>query len=149
MLATAYHRLVVRIVLAILVGSAVAAAPSAASSVVISFRTPTGNIGCVYTSGLGPGPALRCDIRTGLRPKPPRPRNCDLDWGDSYELGARGRAGVTCHGDTAIDQRARVLRYGSTWRRGPFTCRSKRTGLRCRNLRGHGFFMSRQHSYRF
>ena len=149
MLARAYDRAVRRVALGILVLSALAAAPASASSVVISFRTPTGNIGCVYTSGLAPGPNLRCDIRSGLRPRPSRPRGCDLDWGDSYELGATGRAGVTCHGDTAIDPRARVLRYGSTWRRGAFTCRSKTSGLRCRNLRGHGFFLSRQHSYRF
>src|SRR6266508_4459788 len=126
MLARAYDRAVRRVALGILVLSALAAAPASASSVVISFRTPTGNIGCVDTSALAPGPNLRCD----------------LDWGDSYELGATGRAGVTCHGDTAIDPRARVLRYGSMWRRGAFTCRSKTSGLRCRNLRGHGFFLS-------
>ena len=137
-----------RLALGLLVVSAVLAS-SAAASVVIQFRTPSGNIGCAYSSGLGPGPSLRCDIRTGLRPRPARPRNCDLDWGDSYELGPTGRATVVCHGDTAIDPRSRVLRYGSRWQRGAFTCVSKKTGLRCRNRSGHGFFLSRQHSYRF
>jgi hypothetical protein len=135
--------------LSILIAFMLAATPARASSIIITFRTPSGNIGCFFTSGIGPGPAIRCDIRSGLRPKPPRPRKCELDWGDSYELGATGRAGVTCHGDTAIDPRARVLRYGSTWRRGAFTCKSSVTGLRCRNRSSHGFFMSRQHSYRF
>jgi hypothetical protein len=124
--------------------------PGAAGATVISFRTPSGNIGCVYASGLGGGPSLRCDIRSGLKPKPPRPRGCvDLDWGDSYELSRTGRAVVTCHGDTAILQNARVLRYGTTWARGGFSCSSRVSGLRCRNASGHGFFLSRSRSYRF
>ena len=138
-----------RLALGILALSAVLAAPAAAT-VTIPFRTPSGNIGCVYSSGVGPGaPSVRCDIRTGLRPRPARPGNCDLDWGDSYEFGPTGRAIVTCHGDTAIDPSARILRYGSQWKRGGFTCRSKKIGLRCRNRSNHGFFLSKQHSYRF
>jgi hypothetical protein len=121
----------------------------AARALVIQFRTPSGNIGCVFASDYGHGPSLRCDIRSGLEPKPARPRNCDLDWGDSYEMGLRGRSFVTCHGDTAIDSRSRVLRYGTSWKKGGFVCTSKRAGLRCRNLSGHGFFLSRQRSYRF
>jgi hypothetical protein len=120
--------------------------PASADASVVFFQTPSHNIGCAYSSSPS---TLRCDIRSGLRPRPPRPGNCDVDWGDSYGLGATGRATITCHGDTAIDARSRVIRYGSTWRRGPFTCRSRATGLRCRNRSGHGFFMSRQHSYRF
>jgi hypothetical protein len=127
---------------------ALCAAP-AASAVVSGFRTPSGNIGCIYATGFGKGPSLRCDIRSGLRPKPARPKNCDLDWGDSYNMGATGRVFVTCHGDTAIDPRSRVLRYGATWKKSGFVCTSKRTGLRCRNRGGHGFFLSRRRSYRF
>ncbi len=138
------------VLLASLFASLPAALPAGASaSVVAAFRLPSGNIGCVYTSGLGPGPSLRCDIRTGLRPRPPRPRACDLDWGDSYSLGRTGRATVTCHGDTAILLRSRVLAYGSSWTRGGFTCTSRLRGLRCRNASDHGFFLSRSHSYRF
>jgi hypothetical protein len=120
--------------------------PASALAASVFFQTPSHNIGCAYSTS----PAnLRCDIRSGLRPRPPRPGNCDLDWGDSYGLGPTGRATIICHGDTAIDPRSRILRYGSTWQRGAFTCRSKTTGLRCRNRSGHGFFMSRQRSYRF
>jgi hypothetical protein len=127
-------------------------APAAAAgsrSTVLSFRTPSGNIGCVFASGLGSGPSVRCDIRSGLRPRPSRPRGCDLDWGDSYELSRTGRAVVTCHGDTAILQNARVLRYGSSWTRSGFVCTSRVSGLRCRNASDHGFFLSRGRSYRF
>jgi hypothetical protein len=117
---------------------------------IIFFRTPSKNIGCVY-SPAEPGrqAALRCDIRSGLRPKPARPARCDLDYGDSYELSKSGRTIIVCHGDTALDPHARVLRYGTTWRRNGFVCTSRPIGLRCSNPSGHGFFMSRAHSYRF
>jgi hypothetical protein len=123
---------------------------TSSASVVIQFRTPSGNIGCGYASGLGGPPSLRCDIRSGLKPKPARPRNCvDLEWGDSFEMGVRGRVAVTCHGDTAIDPASRVLRYGKKWSRGGFSCVSRVAGLRCANRSGHGFFLSRAHSFRF
>jgi hypothetical protein len=116
------------------------------------FRTPSGNIGCVYsTAGIAGHmrSLVRCDIRSGLKPRSPRPANCDLDYGDSYEVATTGRTVIVCHGDTAIDPRARVVAYGNVWRRGGLSCSSKATGLRCSNRSGHGFFLSRGHSYRF
>ena len=81
---------------------------------------------------------------------PLRPKSCDLDWGYGYELiGATARAKTFCAGDTAHDPRAPILPYGKTWKKGPFTCLSRRIGLRCANRAGHGFFLSRQHSYTF
>lgn len=114
------------------------------------FRTPSGNIGCVYApAGSGFQASVRCDIRSGLKPKPARPKRCDLDYGDSYTLFRTGRAVVTCHGDTALDPQAPVLAYGKTWRRNGLACSSKAVGLRCTNPAGHGFFLSRARSYRF
>jgi hypothetical protein len=137
------------VLLAVLVAAcAVAADPG--SSAVTFFRTPSGNIGCVYASAFQGQPAsVRCDIRSLLKPKPAKPRNCHLDWGDSYELPAKGRAIVTCHGDTALDPHAPVLAYGKKWQRNGFTCTSRATGLRCTNRGNHGFFLSRARSYRF
>jgi hypothetical protein len=138
------------VLFALAVAGALFASEATAISVIKTFRTPSGNIGCVYASGQpGAGTSLRCDIRSGLKPKPARPKGCDLDYGDSYELPKTGRTIVVCHGDTAIDPHAHVLAYGKTWRYGGFTCTSKSTGLRCTNRGGHGFFMSRAHSYRF
>jgi len=124
----------------------VLAAP--AEAVVVKFRTPSSNIGCIFSTEatLGGG-YIRCDILSGLKPKPPR-RGCDLDQ-TGYELGPRGRATVVCAGDTVVSRRARALRYGAAWSRGGLTCTSKKTGLRCRNRGGHGFVLSRAHSYRF
>ena len=141
----------------LLVPLAVAAALSAAFagtaaranvSTVLDFRTPSGNIGCVWSSS---DPAeLRCDIRSRLRnPKPTKPHGCDLDWGDSLFMSPSGRARLTCHGDTAIIPNSRKLAYGTTWRHGGFVCASKKIGLRCHNKAGHGFFLSRERWDRF
>ena len=129
--------------------AALALAGTAVADLAIPFRTPSGNIGCYYMSSRSLQATLRCDIRSGLKPRPPKPRNCPLDWGDSYELAPTGRALYTCHGDTAIDPTSRVLKYGTRWSRGGFTCASRKAGLRCSNRSGHGFFLSRAHSFRF
>jgi hypothetical protein len=126
-----------------------AGAARAGKAALVTFRTPSGNIGCVYAGGSGSPNSLRCDIRSGLLPRTPKPPGCRLAWGDSYSMNAIGRVVLTCHGDTAILPNARILRYGTTWRRGGFTCRSRAVGLRCENRSGHGFFLSRQHSSRF
>jgi hypothetical protein len=94
--------------------------------------------------------SLRCDIASGLKPRPHRPKDCThLAWGDSYTMNIHGRAILTCHGDTVIIKGSRVIAYGKTWSRGGFTCWSRTTGLRCRNASRHGWFLSRQHSDRF
>ena len=123
----------------------IGAAP-AASSVVREFRTPTGNIGCVFSSGLSgdAAPTVRCDIRSRLRPEPKRPASCPLDYGDSLQVRRAGRTILVCHGDTAIDPHARVLAYGHLFRRDAITCVSRFSGLTCMNASGHGFFLSRQ-----
>jgi hypothetical protein len=105
-----------------------------------TFRTPSGNIICAYYNR-----SLRCDIRSGLKPKPSRPRGCPsyTDFGQGLTLGPR-RAGVVCAGDTLLGEVAPALAYGHAWRRGTITCHSRITGLTCRNTRRHGFFLSRQ-----
>lgn len=126
------------------------ALPATAEAALVQFRTPSANIGCVSSSdpGLG-GPYLRCDILSGLKPKPGRPKGCDLDWGFGFQMRATGKAQTVCAGDTSVDKRARVLRYGQKWSRSGFTCASRLAGLRCTNRSRHGFFLSRGRSFRF
>jgi hypothetical protein len=134
-----------RFLLAVMLAASFGGAAASASTV-ISFRMPSGNIGCVFSAGLpvAAKPTIRCDIRSGLKPRPRPPAGCDLDYGDSVELSRTGRASLVCHGDTAIDPRARVLGYGHTWRRNGLSCTSRDVGLTCSNRSGHGFFLSRQ-----
>jgi hypothetical protein len=108
------------------------------------FRTPSGAIGCGYYDGV-----LRCDVAGGVVPLPPRPRSCELDWGQGFNVRAHGAATVVCAGDTALDPHAPVVRYGTTLRRGGIACSSSPNGLHCTNADRHGFFISRGEAYRF
>lgn len=103
------------------------------------FQSPSGNIGC-YVSKQG----ARCDIRHKQWKAPPKPKNCELDWGGGLAVDRQGKAGVVCAGDTALNQ-GPVLAYGKTFTKGRFRCKSTMSGVRCNNIEtGHGFFISRQ-----
>jgi hypothetical protein len=107
-----------------------------------TFRTPSRNIACAYYDASITGRVVfRCDLLSGLRPKPAR--HCEVDW-TGTSMSVRGRAGPTCAGDTVYDRRAPILGYGKAWTRGGISCTSAATGLTCRNVDGHGFFLSRR-----
>jgi hypothetical protein len=114
---------------------AIAGSAQAASA----FRSPSGNIGCFIGKA-----AVRCDIRERDWSPPPKPRSCELDFGQGVAVDTRDRkASWVCAGDTALND-GRRLAYGDRIRRGDLRCRSRRTGMRCRNLRtDHGFALSR------
>ena len=129
-----------RLLLAASVLSLAWAGPAAAAGPIETFRTPSGNIRCAFVADPG---YVRCEIGTLLRPRPPRPSFCDVDWAYGLELGRRSKGRVLCAGDTVFDPDARVLRYGSAFRRDGFRCVSRRDGLRCTSPSAHGFFLSR------
>jgi hypothetical protein len=101
-----------------------------------SFQMPSKNIGCQTGEGV-----LVCDILSGLNPEPTQ--KCELDW-TGMEMERLGPAQPRCAGDTAYDQSAPVLEYGTSWSRGGFTCASMTNGVQCRNEENHGFLLSRQ-----
>ena len=129
-------RFAIVVALAALAASSTLAAARTDSAAGATFRMPSGNIGCGQFAG-----SLRCDILSGLRPRPTG--GCELDW-TGLSLEARGRARPTCAGDTVYDPRAPVLLYGRTWRRGGITCFARRTGLRCSNRTRRGFVLARE-----
>ncbi len=105
------------------------------------LQLPSRNIGCIF----GQSPRyIRCDVRSGLKPAPPRPRGCDLDWAYGLAMSPVSRPKTFCAGGTALAE-GPVLAYGATLRIEGFTCLSRRIGLRCTSRAGHGFFLSRQH----
>jgi hypothetical protein len=108
------------------------------------FQTPSHNIVCAAYDGSQAW--LRCDITSGLKPKPKRPKGCEFDFGGTLTLSATGRVKIGCVSDVVLPdpRKAPVLAYGKSWRHGPFTCKSARSGLTCRNKAGHGFFLSRE-----
>jgi hypothetical protein len=119
------------------------AASSAAD--VSFFRSPTGNIGCVYDSDPG---YIRCDVRGGVQPLPPAPKDCEFDWGQGFTLHKTGKANIVCAGDTTLGGKT-ILAYGTTFKRGALSCASSTAGFRCKNADGHGFFISKGEAYRF
>ena len=145
MLPGAYHGAVRRVALAAVISLALVGTAHAA---IVRFRVPSrpGTIGCIYSPARA---NLRCDILSGLNPPPGKPRSCQLDWRYGYQIHRTGRTQTVCAGVEAVDTRAKLLRYGQRWKRGGFNCFSNTAGLRCHNLSGHGFFLSRARSYRF
>jgi hypothetical protein len=123
---------------AAVIGIALAAPLAAGAASPVQFRSPTGNIGCAYYNA-----ALRCDVRDGLVPRPPRPAGCPsfTDYGQGLSLNARGTS-VVCAGDTALGAGS-VLPYGRTWHRGSITCVSRSTGFTRTNASGRGFYIAR------
>jgi hypothetical protein len=102
------------------------------------FRSPTNNIDCSISEE-----DARCDIRDYTFTPPPKPRNCDLDWGSAVGVGAQS-AGFICHGDTVRDDGAAVLPYGGVVDRGDFRCTSAQEGMTCEHRPSrHRFFLSR------
>jgi len=126
----------------------------------VDFWTPSRNIGCLaYVPGQGLDPGvLTCYIRSGLNP-PPQRRTSDcrgrvFGWGSIVQLvlpqsASPVTAGYGCSTYEPVDTSARTLDYGHTINAFGATCQSMRTGLRCSNEIGHGFFLSRQRSYIF
>ena len=116
----------------------------------IDFRMPSNNVFCAYISSTSPRYTyLRCDIMSGLKPRPSNKGCVEGSRGVSADINVYGRATYPCSSDTVYNTRARKLSYGTTWRHGGFVCTSQMSGLRCTNKSAHGFFLGRQHSYRF
>jgi hypothetical protein len=114
------------------------------------FKTPSGHIRCVsYKSSTDKRErGIRCDLDDATNKQPPKPKSCEFDWGASFGLRAQGRGHRNCVSD-AIQPTRHVLRYGQTWKRVGITCRSRSTGLTCKNAKGHGFFVSRDRQRTF
>jgi hypothetical protein len=114
------------------------------ASAFVGFVSPSGNIGCALSKS-----GVRCDIGKKKWQPPPKPADCDLDWGYGLDLGRHGRPHFICAGDTTLGF-TRKLPYGESIRRGRFRCHSGMEGMRCVNLRNrHGFLLSRERYARF
>ncbi len=126
------HRIIALILLA---------GPAAAQDYV-TFQTPSANITCGMFADDYPG--VRCDMATLTPSFRQRPKDCDLEWGSSFWIGAGDRSGeVACVGDVVASPPFQVLPYGQSVTFGGVTCRSEQSGLTCTNGSGHGFTLSR------
>jgi hypothetical protein len=116
--------------------------PPAVAQEVNGFRSPSGNIHCQFSGG--DDPTIRCDLREMSNRPPPRPADCDLDWGKAFEISANAAGGIRlCYGDTVQDAGLPVLPYGRTFSRERILCTSTEQGVECRNSKGYGFLIAR------
>jgi hypothetical protein len=128
------------------VTASVAPAPSQQEPELLGFRTPSNNIHCQFFASTADRGAsvIRCDLRETSNRPPPKPRDCDLEWGQAFELASDARAGERlCYGDTVMDAKLAPLAYGQTWERGGLRCKSEPSGVTCVNAQGRGFELSR------
>jgi hypothetical protein len=119
--------------------------PANAGDGLAGFRTPSGNVHCMFLEGDSDYPAnLRCDIMQVDGPLPRPPRDCDGEWGRSFSITHNDRVGqFLCVGDAVFNEDNPVLQYGEVWQQGGFTCTSEESGVSCFNAKRHGFSLSR------
>jgi hypothetical protein len=89
---------------------------------------------------------VACDINQSFVRIPirPRPKDCNFDWGQRFELGADSDAGLECASDWVGSEDGPSLPYGNSVKAGKIVCTSAETGLTCKNADGHGFILSRR-----
>ena len=118
------------------------AAPAGAD--VWSFATPSNNIVCTVGEGFEGSDLTYTIHQKGGTPPAPRPAGCNAGWGHVFFMRDRGYVEMWCQTVAPSGTGAQsVADYGVTGQFGGFTCFSSRQGLECRNLDGHGFFLSR------
>jgi hypothetical protein len=119
--------------------AALCAAPAHAEDGFVDFVSPSENVGCVLDVDY-----LRCDIAKRDWAPPPRPADCEFDYGQGIALTPGERAAFVCAGDTTLGGSS-VLAYGQTISRGALSCTSAESGISCRDAdSGRGFSLSRQ-----
>lgn len=125
---------------------ALAAAPAGAATTLPGFHSPSGNIRCLLLAGR---PAnLLCTIGQAVYTKQLQNQciaRASLDW-HGFMLPAARKGTPDCSGGILYTQKPSYvnLPYGTSWRRAGFTCDSRRTGVTCRNTKGHGLFLARE-----
>ena len=103
------------------------------------FVAPSGNLSCMIDADWA-----RCDIIDRDWTPPPRPADCEFDYGQGISLGPGEQAQFVCAGDTAFGA-DEVLPYGESLMAGVLRCESAESGITCRDVQtGHGFSLSRE-----
>ena len=128
---------------------ALGASVPASASTLPGFRSPSGNISCLFIPSSSGAPAtILCTLAHADYAKTLQSRCNGLDW-HGFLLPAARKGAVNCSGGilynpTTQHPRYITLAYGKTWRQKMFSCTSQLNGVNCSNPHGHGMFISRQ-----
>ena len=88
---------------------------------------------------------VRCDIGEQDWSPPPRPADCEFDYGQGISIAPGEPAQFVCAGDTAQAPDADPLPYGESITAGQMSCESAESGITCRDAEsGSGFTISRE-----
>lgn len=105
----------------------------------IGFTSPTGNVGCMLDPTF-----VRCDIAERDWEPPPRPADCEFDYGQGIGMSAGAPPEFVCAGDTALGG-GEALAYGASVSAGSLSCDSAESGITCRDAdTGRGFTVARE-----
>jgi hypothetical protein len=112
----------------------------------VAFRTPSGNIHCLFFTEEGKTKGVVCDMNQAFTRMPirPKPSDCEFDWGQRFALGGDSDAGLECASDSVMSNGSLILGYGTSIKQGGMSCFSEQAGLTCKNEKAHGFFLSRR-----
>jgi hypothetical protein len=103
------------------------------------FVSPSGNVSCMIDADWA-----RCDIIDRDWSPPPRPAECEFDYGQGISLAPGEQAQFVCAGDTAFGA-DEVLPYGESITAGVLRCESAESGITCRDVETRqGFSISRE-----
>jgi hypothetical protein len=129
------------------------AAPASAATLP-GFRSPSGNISCLFIPSASGAPAtILCklahsDYAKALQARCMGSTGAGVDW-HGFLLPAARKGTVICSGGILYNPTTQhpsyiTLAYGKTWRQKMFSCTSQVNGVNCSNPHGHGMFISRQ-----
>ena len=125
------------------------ASASASAATLPGFRSPSGNISCLFIPSSSGAPAtILCKLAHADYAKTLQGRCHGLDW-HGFLLPAARKGAVNCSGGILYNPNTQhpsyiTLAYGKTWRQKMFSCTSQLNGVNCSNPHGHGMFISRQ-----
>jgi hypothetical protein len=105
----------------------------------VGFTSPSGNVGCIVDSTY-----VRCDVSERDWSPPPRPADCEFDYGQGLSLSRGEQAAFVCAGDTTLGG-GEPLDYGQSVTAGLMVCDSAESAVTCRDTgTGHGFTIARE-----
>lgn len=115
----------------------------------VSFRTPSGNIGCLwYVQTDMDIDQVVCHLAVRDTPPTPKPADCGPGPGwatDHVVLEPTGATDGICTGGLQVPLAANVLPYGSALVAGDYGCLSEEAGVTCAHTgTGRAFFVSRE-----
>jgi hypothetical protein len=102
------------------------------------FTAASGNVGCLIDVD-----SVRCGIGDKDWSPPPRPADCEGDYGHNIALEPGGPPDFVCAGDSVLGQ-GDALPHGESIGAGPLRCDGAESSITCRDVEsGQGFSMSR------